>query len=51
MRNSNGTYDKVVTIRVVTHGDPEQFDWDTLLDIGPEEKVELVKVVNTEDYK
>ena len=46
MRRSDGKYDKLVTLRVITAGNPEFFDYETLfaLDTG-----ESVQIVNVED--
>ena len=44
-RNSNGYYDRVITLRLVTEGDSQHWDWETLLDLNPVlEKVEILKV-------
>ncbi|MCA1799793.1 MAG: hypothetical protein LC650_00680 [Actinobacteria bacterium] len=45
-RNSNGMYDKLVTLRVIAEGDPKLWDWDTLLAL---DKGESVQIVNVED--
>lgn len=51
-RNSDGNYDRVITLHLVTEGDPQHWDWETLLDLNPVyEKVEIVKVEDTKDYK
>lgn len=44
MRRSDGKYDKLVTLRVVTAGNPEFFDYDTLFAVDAGESVELVNV-------
>lgn len=46
MRRSDGKYDKLVTLRVVTAGNPEHFDYDTLFAL---QAGESVQVVNVED--
>lgn len=43
-RNSKGQYDKLVTLRVVTNGNPEFFDYDVLFAVQDGESVEIVKV-------
>ena len=44
-RNSNGNYDRVITLRIVAAGDPQHWDWETILDLNPvTEKVEVIKV-------
>lgn len=43
-RNSNGQYDRLVTLRIVTDGDPQYYDWTDLLDLSPEESVQVVNV-------
>lgn len=45
-RTSKGQYDRLVTLRLVTEGDPQYWDWETLLDLHPDE---VVQVVNVED--
>lgn len=44
MRRSDGKYDKLVTLRVVSEGNPAHFDYDTLFAVGKGESVELVNV-------
>jgi hypothetical protein len=43
-RNSNGQYDRLVTLRLVTNGDPQYFDYPTLLGLESDEAVEIVNV-------
>lgn len=43
-RTSNGQYDRLVTLRLVTDGDPQYWDFTTLFDLNPNESVQVVNV-------
>jgi hypothetical protein len=37
------THERLITLHIKSHGDPQYFDWDAILNLGPNESVELVK--------
>lgn len=47
-RNSKGQYDRLVTLRLVTNGDPQFFDWEQIL-FGHNPDDETVQVVRVDD--
>lgn len=47
-RNSDGTTERIITIRVRSHGDPALFDWEKLIFSNPL-KGEEVEVIHVEE--
>ena len=45
-RTSKGQFDRLVTLHLVTNGDPQYFDWEALLKLEGDERV---TVANMED--